>query len=156
MSWTDERIEHLRAMWAEGSTASQIAEELGGVSRNAVIGKIHRLKLRVSSGSFHPPMAAQPKPSRQPFLTPATRHPARGGQTKPRAVHVPREVVHHDPQKSLLERFVEGYLGQQGRIGLLDLNAHHCRFPVGDRFCGLEPHSEGASWCRHHLARVCQ
>jgi GcrA cell cycle regulator len=45
MSWTDERIERLRAMWTEGKTASQIAEELGGVSRNAVIGKAHRLGL---------------------------------------------------------------------------------------------------------------
>jgi GcrA cell cycle regulator len=45
MSWTDERIERLKAMWTEGKTASQIAEELGGVSRNAVIGKAHRLGL---------------------------------------------------------------------------------------------------------------
>ena len=45
MSWTDERIERLKTMWTEGSTASQIAEELGGVSRNAVIGKAHRLGL---------------------------------------------------------------------------------------------------------------
>src|SRR5262245_38180716 len=45
MSWTDERIERLRAMWTKGATASQIAEELGGVSRNAVIGKAHRLGL---------------------------------------------------------------------------------------------------------------
>jgi GcrA cell cycle regulator len=45
MSWTDERIERLKKMWADGSTASQIADELGGVSRNAVIGKAHRLGL---------------------------------------------------------------------------------------------------------------
>ena len=45
MSWTEERIDRLKAMWAEGSTASQIAEDLGGVSRNAVIGKAHRLGL---------------------------------------------------------------------------------------------------------------
>lgn len=46
MSWTDERIEQLRGMWEKGLTASQIAEELGGVSRNAVIGKAHRLGLK--------------------------------------------------------------------------------------------------------------
>jgi len=46
MSWTDERIEQLRQMWERGMTASQIAEELGGVSRNAVIGKAHRLGLQ--------------------------------------------------------------------------------------------------------------
>src|SRR5215218_9892601 len=45
MSWTDERIDRLKAMWSEGATASQIADELGGVSRNAVIGKAHRLGL---------------------------------------------------------------------------------------------------------------
>ena len=45
MSWTDERIERLKKMWAKGATASQIADELGGVSRNAVIGKAHRLGL---------------------------------------------------------------------------------------------------------------
>jgi GcrA cell cycle regulator len=46
MSWTDERIEQLRKMWEGGMTASQIADELGGVSRNAVIGKAHRLGLQ--------------------------------------------------------------------------------------------------------------
>ncbi|MEZ5655361.1 MAG: GcrA family cell cycle regulator [Sphingobium sp.] len=46
MSWTDERIDQLKAMWEKGMTASQIAEELGGVSRNAVIGKAHRLGLQ--------------------------------------------------------------------------------------------------------------
>ncbi len=46
MSWTEERIEKLRSLWTQGMTASQIAEELGGVSRNAVIGKAHRLDLQ--------------------------------------------------------------------------------------------------------------
>jgi GcrA cell cycle regulator len=46
MSWTDERIDKLKTMWEKGMTASQIAEELGGVSRNAVIGKAHRLDLQ--------------------------------------------------------------------------------------------------------------
>ena len=46
MSWTDERIDQLKTMWEKGMTASQIAEELGGVSRNAVIGKAHRLGLQ--------------------------------------------------------------------------------------------------------------
>lgn len=46
MSWTDERIEKLKSMWEKGMTASQIADELGGVSRNAVIGKAHRLDLQ--------------------------------------------------------------------------------------------------------------
>ena len=45
MNWTDERVELLRKLWADGLSASQIAAQMGGVSRNAVIGKVHRLKL---------------------------------------------------------------------------------------------------------------
>ena len=45
MSWTDERVETLKRMWGEGQSASAIAKELGGVTRNAVIGKVHRLGL---------------------------------------------------------------------------------------------------------------
>ena len=53
MSWTDERVELLKKLWGEGQSANQIAKELGGVTRNAVIGKVHRLGLsnRASSGS---------------------------------------------------------------------------------------------------------
>jgi GcrA cell cycle regulator len=54
MSWTEERIERLKAMWTEGSTASQIADELGGVSRNAVIGKAHRLGLEARPSPVKP------------------------------------------------------------------------------------------------------
>jgi len=54
MSWTDERIEKLTKMWEGGSTASQIAEELGGVSRNAVIGKAHRLGLKARPSPVKP------------------------------------------------------------------------------------------------------
>ena len=52
MNWTDERVERLKRLWAEGLSASQIAAQLGGVSRNAVIGKVHRLNLpgRAKSG----------------------------------------------------------------------------------------------------------
>ncbi|HKR24273.1 MAG TPA: GcrA family cell cycle regulator, partial [Allosphingosinicella sp.] len=46
MSWTDERIDRLKELWSQGKTASHIADELGGVSRNAVIGKAHRLGLQ--------------------------------------------------------------------------------------------------------------
>jgi len=57
MSWTDERVETLKKMWGEGQSASQIAKELGGVTRNAVIGKVHRLGLsnRAGSGTTPPP-----------------------------------------------------------------------------------------------------
>ena len=73
MSWTDERIERLKKMWHDGATASQIADELGGVSRNAVIGKAHRLGLEQRPSPVKPgeekeakkpaPAAAAPKPA---------------------------------------------------------------------------------------------
>jgi len=71
MSWTDERIATLQKMWEGGSTASQIAEELGGVSRNAVIGKAHRLDLKarpspVKSGEKKKKAAAVKKPVAKP------------------------------------------------------------------------------------------
>ncbi|TVR48989.1 MAG: GcrA cell cycle regulator, partial [Rhodobacteraceae bacterium] len=68
MSWTDERVELLKKMWNEGHSASQIAKELGGVTRNAVIGKVHRLGLSNRSGpetaaEAAPPPAASAKPA---------------------------------------------------------------------------------------------
>ena len=69
MSWTDERVETLKKMWAEGQSASQIAKELGGVTRNAVIGKVHRLGLSNRVGGPTEPTAAPaaaPKAARVP------------------------------------------------------------------------------------------
>ncbi len=91
MSWTDERVETLKKMWAEGQSASQIAKELGGVTRNAVIGKVHRLGLsnRVGPGTGRDeaedvdaaPAAAAPR------AEPAARAPAADiPRAEPRAV----------------------------------------------------------------------
>lgn len=71
MSWTDERIEQLRKMWEGGMTASQIADELGGVSRNAVIGKAHRLGLQsrpspVKAGDSPASESNKPAPAAAP------------------------------------------------------------------------------------------
>ncbi len=84
MSWTDERVETLKKMWAEGQSASQIAKELGGVTRNAVIGKVHRLGLsnRVGPGGAVEPdeeelvVAPAPPPPVEP-ARPATPDPVR-------------------------------------------------------------------------------
>lgn len=65
MSWTDERVETLKRMWAEGQSASQIAKELGGVTRNAVIGKVHRLGLSNRTESDEP-AAVAPAPEAPP------------------------------------------------------------------------------------------
>ena len=69
MSWTDERVETLKRMWTEGQSASQIAKELGGVTRNAVIGKVHRLGLSNRVESEEAPAAAA-DPAAAPAATP--------------------------------------------------------------------------------------
>ena len=74
MSWTDERVETLKKMWAEGQSASQIAKELGGVTRNAVIGKVHRLGLSnrtTAEEEAAPEVAAAPAPEVAPAAAPA-------------------------------------------------------------------------------------
>ncbi len=72
MSWTDERIDTLKTMWEAGQTASQIAEALGGVSRNAVIGKAHRLGLQSRPSPVKPnePVAAAAEPEVAPAPAP--------------------------------------------------------------------------------------
>ncbi|NIJ36898.1 GcrA cell cycle regulator [Sphingopyxis panaciterrae] len=94
MSWTDERIESLRTMWEKGLTASQIADELGGVSRNAVIGKAHRLGLK----SRPSPVKATEKVAK-PAKAPATPKPAAPAPA-PRAVApaAPRPVAPVRPE----------------------------------------------------------
>ncbi len=66
MSWTDERVELLKKMWAEGQSASQIAKELGGVTRNAVIGKVHRLGLSNRSTTATTPAPKSAKEIKAP------------------------------------------------------------------------------------------
>ena len=79
MSWTDERIDRLKELWTQGMTASQIADELGGVSRNAVIGKAHRLGLQSRPSPVKPnegageisPSPFQPEAEIRPAAEPA-------------------------------------------------------------------------------------
>ena len=71
MSWTDERVETLKRMWAEGQSASQIAKELGGVTRNAVIGKVHRLGLSNRVGGKDEDEAAPAAAPAAPRVDPA-------------------------------------------------------------------------------------
>jgi len=86
MSWTDERIEKLTKMWEGGATASQIAEELGGVSRNAVIGKAHRLGLKARPSPVKPNEKSEVAPAKA--ARPAAEPPA---PVEPR-VAAPRPV----------------------------------------------------------------
>lgn len=81
MSWTDERVETLKKMWGEGQSASQVAKELGGVTRNAVIGKVHRLGLSNRTGGGGTTPAPQAKPAPEPELRQAPK-PARKDEPK--------------------------------------------------------------------------
>ena len=133
MSWTDERVEVLTRLWAEGHSASQIAAELGGITRNAVIGKVHRLGL---SGRAKSPSSAAPRP-RKPrgssHMLRVSRPAMRGNTALAHAYELDME-----PQAELVDNVIP--LGQ--RRSLLELTEETCRWPIGDPgtpdffFCG--------------------
>jgi len=91
MSWTEERIERLKKMWADGATASQIADELGGVSRNAVIGKAHRLGLEQRPSPVKAVEEKEKKPARATKAAP----PAAAA---PKAAPPPKAEAPEEPQ----------------------------------------------------------
>ncbi|PJB69872.1 MAG: gcrA cell cycle regulator family protein [Alphaproteobacteria bacterium CG_4_9_14_3_um_filter_47_13] len=129
MSWTDERIAVLKKMWGEGKTAAEIAKELGGVTRNAVIGKAHRLKL---SNRLSPIQQNNKKVTLKSVE-----------EKKP-----PRKVANDPRSMDLVVK----------RLSLAELKDKMCRWPIGDPkdegfcFCGLESIS-GLPYCDGH-ARV--
>jgi GcrA cell cycle regulator len=110
MSWTEERIERLKKMWHDGATASQIADELGGVSRNAVIGKAHRLGLESRPSPVKPgeekehraPAAAAPAPTPAKAGTaPADRPAPRPAAAAPAPEQAsPQQPTARTPQRS--------------------------------------------------------
>jgi GcrA cell cycle regulator len=125
MSWTDDRVALLKKLWGEGKTAAEIAKELGGVTRNAVIGKAHRLKLsnRVS-------------PIQQNNKKPAP------------VVKAPPQLIERKIQKIPAQDNRKG-------IPLTDLKANECRWPLGDPredhfgFCGHRQIA-GLPYCAEH------
>lgn len=97
MSWTDERVETLKKMWTEGQSASQIAKELGGVTRNAVIGKVHRLGLSNRAG-------AAPAPAAPVAPKPAAKEKAPAPAAKPAKAEAPRPAANPAPQPAAAPR----------------------------------------------------
>src|ERR1700744_322764 len=119
MMWTDEGAELLKKLWTEGLSASQIAAELGGITRNAVIGKVHRLRVsgRAQSTSNGGP---RPRKARSPSMLRIGRASIRGNTALAHAY----EVEEAEPE--MLDNIIP--IGQ--RRTLLELNEQTCRWPL--------------------------
>jgi GcrA cell cycle regulator len=137
MSWTEERVTLLRKLWAEGLSASQIAKQLGGVTRNAVIGKVHRLGLAGRATPSRP--AKRPVRASRPRLIGPTAPRMRPASTMPTIV-----IPHLEPLRDA-----------EGRAAtVLTINDSVCKFPIGDpndpgfAFCGRG--AIGSVYCADH------
>ncbi|PZA11374.1 GcrA cell cycle regulator [Rhodopseudomonas palustris] len=146
LTWTDERVEQLKKLWEGGLSASQIAAELGNVTRNAVIGKVHRLGL---SGRAKSPTSAAPRPRKaRPVqqMMRVNRPVARGNTALAHAFEV---EVEPDPVA------FDNVVPINQRLSLLELNEATCHWPVGDPsspeffFCGGKS-LPGLPYCAHH------
>ena len=156
MSWTNERVELLKKLWGDGLSASQIAGELGGVTRNAVIGKVHRLGLsgraKSTSSSAKPrrPRTAAPATGAAP-KKPTTSHPQSIGATALKADISPAPVVADKPRVEPIAELVP--ISQRATI--LTLTERTCKWPIGDPaaddfyFCGRQSDA-GVPYCAHH------
>jgi GcrA cell cycle regulator len=140
MSWTDDRLQRLKTLWAEGQSASAIADRLGHTTRNAVVGKVHRLGLAGRPNTQRP---------RQPRRSTAPRRPRR------RAISVSRPG-----HAAIVEGNVASVLAKLGPaperpVTVQTLTANTCRWPEGDpgtagfHFCGRKAASPGP-YCGPH------
>ncbi|WP_438955353.1 GcrA family cell cycle regulator [Cognatiyoonia sp.] len=180
MSWTDDRVETLKRMWGEGQSASQIAKELGGVTRNAVIGKVHRLGLsnRAGSGGNAGKAAAKEKAPSKPATPKAPPKAKAEPASKPKKEEpeldengIPISAARRaiipagqplPPQPSANEISPEALAKvsevekSAKRISLMELTEKTCKWPVGDPatddfwFCGL-PVQQGKPYCGAHV-----
>ena len=146
MPWTEERVELLKKLWQDGLSASQIAAELGGVTRNAVIGKVHRLGL---SGRGQPTStvkrqrrATQSQPPRRP------RQPVAVGNLALQ-IHVdPISAPELRPRRDVVVPIAK-------RLSIEMLTERTCKWPIGDpgqegfHFCGHDS-LEGLPYCQYH------
>lgn len=139
--WTDERLERLRTLWIEGLSASQIAKDLGGVTRNAVIGKLHRLG-EASRGRATP---ARPRPRSVKRVAAPQTTPASPRALGKLAISMLIEVAPLEPLKR-----------EDGSVvSILTCDDTTCRFPIGDplddgfALCGRPAHGR---YCAAHDA----
>ncbi len=169
MSWTDERVEILTKMWAEGNSASQIAKELGGVTRNAVIGKVHRLGLSnrvTTSNSKKSESNAKSAPKNSPKAKQKTRKIEVSEPKLDNVTSLRRQIIPAGqplpPQPSANEISPEALARvseiekKAKKLSLLELTEKTCKWPVGDPatedfwFCGLATQS-GKPYCEAHV-----
>lgn len=161
MSWTDERVELLKKLWGEGQSASQIAKELGGITRNAVIGKVHRLGLSnrntgatksdasdKANKTASEPAKVKPQ-AKEPEQKPARRQIIPAGQPLP-----PQPSANEISPEALAK--VTEVEKKAKKISLLELTERTCKWPIGDPatpdfwFCGL-PTQSGKPYCEAHV-----
>lgn len=147
LAWNDERTAQLARFWAAGLSASTIAERLGGVSRNAVIGKLHRLGLSQQ--------AAKPKAKAQPST--AARKPASPQSLSVQGAQALKPALAPSPAPSPRLAVVPRTKPEAEASGvtLIELKERMCRWPEGDpktpefRFCGARRANEGPYCARH-------
>lgn len=146
ITWSDERVEQLKKLWEAGLSASQIAAELGNVTRNAVIGKVHRLGL---SGRAKSPSSSVPRPRKARPAQHIMRisRPVSRGNTA--LAHAFEMEVEADPIA------IDNVVPMSQRKNLLELTEDTCHWPVGDPgsadfyFCGGKSLT-GLPYCGHH------
>lgn len=150
-SWTDERVDLLRRLWEEGLSASQVASQLGGVSRNAVIGKVHRLGLsgRTKSGAD---VDARRKPELDAEVAVSVVEAPTISEPPAIVSHRPAPNFPLVPPPAAPEPVA---LAVSERVTIMDLRESMCRWPMGDptspdfRFCGGRAIT-GLPYCTHH------
>jgi GcrA cell cycle regulator len=162
MSWTDERVERLKTLWLEGLSASQIAAELGGVTRNAVIGKVHRLGLSGRAKPQVQPVRPAPSQARQKSVSAAPRAPAPASRPV-RPITIGNVALQADDRPDHRPAPAPARIVEEGpvtfeRVTILHLTEQTCKWPVGDPgkpdffFCGRK--SDAAiPYCPYH-ARI--
>jgi GcrA cell cycle regulator len=155
MNWTDERVELLRKLWSEGLSASQIAAQLGGVSRNAVIGKVHRLKLS-SRGRATPAPRSQKKMAHGGGVPKsAPRAPSRTVVTSIGATALKVEFEAEQQLHQVVRPVENVVVPISRRLRLIELTEHTCKWPNGDplaedfSFCGNDSLETGP-YCTYH------
>jgi len=153
MSWNDERVELLKKLWGEGLSASQIAGRIGSVTRNAVIGKVHRLGL---SGRATTTRMKSHRPRTRPV--PAKRAPVKPSYTNVGNTALQRLYREAEPYVAPAEELV---IPVAERRSIQSLEECSCRWPIGDpqdsdfHFCGKNK-VPGLPYCEFHARRAFQ